>query len=245
MAIAYGSTANSTATAATSLTYALNNVAGDVLTVGTCVNDGSALHVTGVTYAAVAMTKGVSLVDDSPGSQTETGIWYLASPATGSNNVVVTSNATLNINSGGISFTGANPSSPIGASTTKQQVDGITNTASLTTSFDNSMIVDAWGMSGTATLVVVTGTNQTSRWVNSTSRTAMGSNETTTTAGSYTLAWAWTTSRISGGCLLEVRELSAASGPANLKSYNTNVKANIKSIDTNVLANIKKLDTNA
>ena len=31
---------------------------------------------------------------------------------------------------------------------------------------------------------------------------------------------------------------------ANLKSYNTNLKANIKSIDTNLIANIKSLDTN-
>ena len=36
----------------------------------------------------------------------------------------------------------------------------------------------------------------------------------------------------------------SASGPANLKSYNTNVLANIKSIDTNVIANIKSLNTN-
>lgn len=33
-------------------------------------------------------------------------------------------------------------------------------------------------------------------------------------------------------------------GPANLKSYNTNLKANIKSINTNLIANVKSLDTN-
>lgn len=37
----------------------------------------------------------------------------------------------------------------------------------------------------------------------------------------------------------------AASGPANLKTYNTNAKANIKTINTNVIANVKTLDTNA
>lgn len=36
----------------------------------------------------------------------------------------------------------------------------------------------------------------------------------------------------------------AASGPANLKSYNTNLKANIKSINTNPIANVKSLNTN-
>jgi hypothetical protein len=35
-----------------------------------------------------------------------------------------------------------------------------------------------------------------------------------------------------------------ALGPANLKSYNTNLKANIKSINTNLIANVKSLDTN-
>lgn len=34
-------------------------------------------------------------------------------------------------------------------------------------------------------------------------------------------------------------------GPANLKSYNTNVKSNSKSINTNPIANVKSLDTNA
>lgn len=33
-------------------------------------------------------------------------------------------------------------------------------------------------------------------------------------------------------------------GPANLKSYNTNLKANIKTINTNPIANVKSLDTN-
>lgn len=35
------------------------------------------------------------------------------------------------------------------------------------------------------------------------------------------------------------------SGPANLKSYNTNAKANIKTINTNAIANCKTLNTNA
>jgi hypothetical protein len=38
---------------------------------------------------------------------------------------------------------------------------------------------------------------------------------------------------------------SIPSGPTNLKSYNTNLKANIKSINTNPIANVKSLDTNA
>jgi len=44
--------------------------------------------------------------------------------------------------------------------------------------------------------------------------------------------------------LVITHSASSASGPANLKSYNTNLKANIKSIDTNLIANVKSLDTN-
>lgn len=37
---------------------------------------------------------------------------------------------------------------------------------------------------------------------------------------------------------------TVAAGPANLKTYNTNVAANIKTINTNPIANVKSLDTN-
>lgn len=37
---------------------------------------------------------------------------------------------------------------------------------------------------------------------------------------------------------------SIAAGPANLKTYNTNLKANIKTINTNPIANVKSLNTN-
>lgn len=39
-------------------------------------------------------------------------------------------------------------------------------------------------------------------------------------------------------------EYTVASGPTNLKSYNTNLKANIKTINTNPIANVKSLNTN-
>jgi len=203
------SVANSTGTSVSSLTYSLNNVAGTGLIVGVCVNDGASAHITGVTYAGVAMTQAVTLLDDSPGSQTETALYYLASPATGSNNVIVSLSAGgLNINSGAISVTNANIAAMIGATTTKKQANGTTCTQDLTTTYDNSMVIDVWGQSGTSSANVPTAANQTSQWLNSTSRTAFGSSKTTTTAGAQTMAWSWTTSRITGGCLVEVRKIS-------------------------------------
>lgn len=43
-------------------------------------------------------------------------------------------------------------------------------------------------------------------------------------------------------CVYAVWE--AASGPANLKTYNTNPVANVKTINTNPIANVKSLNTN-
>ncbi len=44
--------------------------------------------------------------------------------------------------------------------------------------------------------------------------------------------------------MLLISELIAVTGPANLKTYNTNVKSNIKTINTNPIANVKSLNTN-
>ena len=45
-----------------------------------------------------------------------------------------------------------------------------------------------------------------------------------------------------GGVTIALRPLS--SGPANLKSLNTNLKANINSYNTNLIANVKSINTN-
>lgn len=55
-----------------------------------------------------------------------------------------------------------------------------------------------------------------------------------------------------GGALLDADGMlafyavwtTAASGPANLKTYNTNPVANVKTINTNPIANVKSLNTN-
>lgn len=211
MAIAFDSTTSSTGTSVSGLTYSFTNTAGDLVVVGVCLNDATTARTTGVTYAGVAMTKAVENNDDSPGSQTSTSIWYLASPATGANNVIISTNTSgININSGAISLSGTHTASPLGATTTKNQANGTTCTQDLTTTYNNSIVIDCWGQSGTSTSVTATGSNQTARWTNSTSRTAFGSTKTTTTAGAQTMSWSWTTSRVTGGCLAEFRELVVA-----------------------------------
>lgn len=67
--------------------------------------------------------------------------------------------------------------------------------------------------------------------------------EFATTQTNLTVSATWVTSSLPK-MLVASFPPSVASGPANLKSLNTNVKANIKSIDTNLIANVKSLNTN-
>lgn len=60
--------------------------------------------------------------------------------------------------------------------------------------------------------------------------------------GSQSLIFNKASGTTMGGFVVSIAP--SASGPANLKTYNTNLKANIKSIDTNLIANVKSLDTN-
>lgn len=46
-------------------------------------------------------------------------------------------------------------------------------------------------------------------------------------------------------CYFQINGTIAASGPANLKSYDGNVKANIKSMNGNLIANVKSFDGNS
>ncbi len=81
-----------------------------VLFVQACViHDVSVSSVTGVTYNSVAMTQigTASSQGSSPGNQSSS-LWYLAGPATGANNIVITaSNSPFAIVGSSASYTGA------------------------------------------------------------------------------------------------------------------------------------------
>lgn len=77
-------------------------------------------------------------------------------------------------------------------------------------------------------------------------RSTSGGNNVLSYPGDQTASGA-VTYNTSGGSIISLYGIGATVnvGPANLKSYNTNLKANIKSINTNLIANVKTLDTNA
>lgn len=62
-------------------------------------------------------------------------------------------------------------------------------------------------------------------------------------AGSRSIVWTnASTTQVGLWCELPI---AAASGPANLKSYDGNVKANVKSMNGNLIANVKSFDGNS
>lgn len=65
------------------------------------------------------------------------------------------------------------------------------------------------------------------------------------TSPASTLPSPYTRTTIYNNLIFSVYALyEATSGPANLKTYNTNLKSNIKTINTNPIANVKSLNTN-
>lgn len=72
--------------------------------------------VTGVTYAGVSLTQVGSYSADGASNGITT--WVLANPASGSNNVVVSTSASATIYCEICSYTGVNQTTPVGASVT-------------------------------------------------------------------------------------------------------------------------------
>ena len=73
----------------------------------------------------------------------------------------------------------------------------------------------------------------------------MGDSNLRESTGNQSMTWNHKTSGYIGGAMISLKPYVAPAGPANLKTYNTNVAANIKTINTNVIANVKTLNTNA
>ena len=104
MAIAYDSSVDGGSTTGSSMTFAFNNVAGDYLFVGV-VGDTALDDVTGVTYNGVSLTQvGSSIIAASRYSY----LFSLASPATGSHNVVISAGSSHFLIGAAASWSGTN-----------------------------------------------------------------------------------------------------------------------------------------
>lgn len=207
----------SSGTDVTSLTIAHTCTGSNLVLVVVATIQGNAATVTGITYNGVAMTLGKKGGPDADNNQVY--LFYLANPATGTNNIVITYSGNASpVFGAGISYTGANVSSPLGAiGSTNDSVQNPSH--SLTTSFVNSFIVDGFVReTGTTTAPTASGTGHTLRQEahdNSSLFSVHAAGDVSTTAAtSYTFGWNTDSAHNNVHAYIEIRELSTTAAPA-------------------------------
>lgn len=210
------------------------------------------LYVGVINYGTGSTTDVVSIVYGGQNLTRKTGIgfttsavptnslefWYLGNPPTGSNTLTATrtstsSNMTLVV----LSYTGV--------------------------AADGNPTVTATNVVDAATTISATLTPNTNEWaavVAGSQRNLTASTNVTARAGSGNQEFSGDSNGIAVGSYTQTLNISlanaaaiiqftvpvfAASGPTNLKSLDTNVKANIKSYNGNVIANIKSINGNS
>ncbi len=164
----------------TSLTWAhtVNNGSNGILVVSV-----APLHealpsnaITSVTYAGQALTKIIA----ASSTQVDAELWYLLSPQTGTNNVVVTVNGSADVVAAATDYFNVSQSTPLG---TPASTSGQSASPSVTaTSANGQLVVDSVAFSADMAPVSPSGSGQTQLW-NGNSGTGSGSDAFG--AGSY------------------------------------------------------------
>ena len=202
-----------------------------------------------VTYNGFSMTQIGGFLQDVGQTGKYHSMWYLIAPSTGANNVrIVTSGQAFNIvQAESASYTGCNQSSQPDGYT-----DGTVGTLTSSYSISHTTIADnCWVIMGgfngfTGNTPSSAGTATTLRQQETTYEAGSricDNNSAKTPAGSVTLTLTNTTNNNYTGKSISISPFTAVSGPTNLKSLNTNLKANIKTINGNPIANVKSYNT--
>lgn len=199
---------------------------------------------TSVTYNGVSLSLVGAVTLDST-SNFKNGGYFLPNCATGTHNVVHTKSSTGTGGGGIASYSGvATAATAEGATYGDHGATSNTISVAATSTSDNAWHIMFAASSGST---CTAGANTTLRNTTGTNlSTVSDSNSAKTPAGSVTLNIVDASGSVPmSGWIAAFAPYVAASGPANLKTYNTNAKANVKTMNTNAIANVKTFDTNA
>jgi len=198
MAIAFDTDSDGTQNSSNTLTFS-HTCTGEglvlIVSVGWWENPDAARTVSGVTYNGVSMTSAVSQTTGTPDTARGTEIFYLAIPAIGANDVVVTMSSTTDaIQGNAASFTGCDVDDPIGDTTAGTALSIVVDTDR-----DNSFVVDNVQNldANCASISLTVGASQT-QMANQCANSGTGasrqavSREATTTKGAVTMSWSGT-----------------------------------------------------
>jgi len=153
-------------------------------------NSGTAPTVTSVTYNGAALS--LAIRESSYSSTIRSEVWYISTPATGANNVVVTlADATCHdIMIGAISLNGVHQSSPLHAAATNSGFASSISTNIPTTFADCWLMDNVYQYNGTQT----PGAGQTMQNTivsPSGGQTTVQSTKPATSSGTHTMSWAF------------------------------------------------------
>lgn len=240
MAIAYDNVLADAAGTASSVTRA-HTVTGSNTALVVGIMHGTGQTVSSVTYNGTNMT---AISTANPAESAYQDLWYLVGTATGSNNIVVTFSASTDYRCSAASYTGVGSGGGTGGSDSSNKISwtAVSGDQTLTTT---TVADNAWvAFYGRTQSGYTAGTNVTYR-NNVANVVFIGDGGPKTPAGSFSQVFTNTTGSNTGGISgVGMKPYAAASGPTNLKSLDTNLKANIKSYNTNLIANVKSINTN-
>jgi len=223
------------------LTYAFDCLGWDTILVCSENAVNTANDTTGVTYNGVAMTEIWRLW--RPAQSREITMWGLHSPASGSNNVVITrtTSSSLRLTGASIAFSWTDTWKAIPTAE-----DDYAKTLSNTSTSISITLANEADCAVYAVWVFGSWSQSASTWATLLSSVDIVSDFEASTfpaTANYTI-WASATSWGNAFIAVAITGVSIPAWPANLKTYNTNVLANIKTINTNTIANVKSLNTN-
>lgn len=180
------------------------------LTTGIYTERVGAAAPTAVTYNSVPLSSKIAQTPVPNNVNSYNAIWVLTNPSTGSNTLSITGAAsTVDVTSGCISLSGTN-STQTGASNSAGAATGTTQTVSVTTNTANSWLVSCiQGNDTVAHLAYAATSPATSRYTQNNApgsgQSMAGSTRTTTTTGSYSIAWSTSVNCVWGLVALEIQ----------------------------------------
>jgi len=194
------------ASESTTMTFSHDNN-GDFLVV--CFQWFRTLTVSSVTYNGVAMTQAAY-----SNNNYDSAIYYLDSPASGSNNVVVTLSGTSGITGSAISLTGVDGASPLGATNTAYTASTNAPSLSVTTTKANSIIIDSIYRNNNNAMTAGAGQTEFQDNTDLVFGTEGGgaSYEMATTTGSYAMSWSWSSATAVSHAAAEFKEDASGGG---------------------------------
>ncbi len=195
---------------ATSLTYShtVGSLTDGYIVVGVYAGNGSDRPVSSITYDGVNL----SALKVARVNSWNIELWGLANPSSDANNVVINvSGGATTIQAASISVSGADPTQPGITSSGGNAVSTASGDLTVTTQFDNSLLVDIWGIN--TDFVMTEGANQTERREQTGNgvRAAM-STEVATSIGSFTMSYSTGSVTQWSGATVEIKEKQPEAG---------------------------------